>query len=109
MKKRDETFFFSERRMWRLNRNGQLIEPLALRIHEFWFGFPKNRKLDAAYERKYDGSIIFFSGTRVYRFTGTKLAPGYPKDIYEEFIIPKNTKMPKRIDAGNTNQLDQLF
>ena len=72
-----------------------------MRIHEFWFGFPKNRKLDAAYERKYDGSIIFFSGTRVYRFTGTKLAPGYPKDLSEEFIIPKNTKIPKRIDGGN--------
>ena len=27
-----------------------LIEPLAMRIHEFWNGFPKNRRLDAAYE-----------------------------------------------------------
>ena len=31
--------------MWRLNNIGQLIEPLALRIHEFWNGFPRNKKL----------------------------------------------------------------
>ena len=49
---RDEVFFFSDRRMWRVNRNGDLIEPLALRIHEFWQKFPKNKRIDAAYERQ---------------------------------------------------------
>ena len=49
---RDEVFFFSDRRMWRVNRNGDLIEPLALRIHEFWQQFPKSKRIDAAYERQ---------------------------------------------------------
>ena len=117
--------------MWRLNNIGQLIEPLALRIHEFWNGFPRNKKLgmtsrnffchimikslhthvlslkqylkswkDAAYERTYDGSIVFFSGAKVYRFQGTQLMPNYPKNLSEEFIVPKHSKIPKRIDAG---------
>ena len=75
--------------MWRINRDGDLIEPLALRIHEFWRDFPRNKRIDAAYERQYDGSIIFISGHFVYRYAGTELIPGYPKNITDEFIVPK--------------------
>lgn len=97
---RQETFFFSDRRMWRLSAAGDLIEPLALRIHEFWNGFPKNKRLDAAYERSSDGAIIFFIGRSVYKFDGTRLVDGYPKNISDEYNLPEEVDIPKRIDAG---------
>ena len=43
---------------------------------------------------------MFFSGASVYRFQGTQLMPNYLKNLSDEFIVPKHSKMPKRIDAG---------
>ena len=88
--------------MWRLSAAGDLIEPLALRIHEFWNGFPKYKRLDAAYERSSDGAIMFFVGQNVYKFDGTHLVSGYPRNISEVFNMPPQVQMPKRIDAGKS-------
>ena len=87
--------------MWRINENGALIEPVALRIYEFWDGFPKNKKVDAVYERGKDGTILFFIGKLIYKFDGTKLMEGYPRNISQEFNLPKEHEVPKRIDAGS--------
>ena len=98
--------------MWRISRNGDLIEPLALRIHEFWRGFPKNRRIDAAYERQYDGAIIFITGNLIYRYAGTELVSGYPVNISDEFIMPPGTVLPKRFDAAihwDDERLTYLF
>ena len=61
---------------------------------------------------KFDGSIVFFSGSQVYRYSGTELDFGYPKNVTEEFIIPKGTFIPKRFDAAihwDSERLTYLF
>lgn len=53
--------------MWRLGPTGHFVPPLAMKIHEFWGGFPHNKPVDAAYERSSDGALVFFSENNVFQ------------------------------------------
>ena len=53
--------------MWRLGPTGHFVPPLAMKIHEFWDGFPHNKPVDAAYERSSDGALVFFSDKNVFK------------------------------------------
>ena len=33
--------------------------------------------------------------------------PNYPKNLSEEFMVPKHSKIPKRIDAGSFHITDE--
>ncbi|CAG5098623.1 Oidioi.mRNA.OKI2018_I69.XSR.g15832.t1.cds [Oikopleura dioica] len=105
---RGETFFFSDRRMWRLSPTGHFVPPLAMKIHEFWDGFPHNKPVDAAYERSTDGALIFFSDAKVYKFHGAMINESSPATIAEFFNLPPEIAVPKKIDAAIHWKMEQL-
>lgn len=58
---RGEIFIFKNEYVWRLNENFRLGNPI--RLHGIFTDIPHYvRYIDAAYERKTDGSIILFHG-----------------------------------------------
>lgn len=105
---RGETFFFSDRRMWRLGPTGHFVPPLAMKIHEFWDGFPHNKPVDAAYERSSDGALVFFSDKNVFKFHGATLNESSPTSIAEFFNLPRDIDIPKKIDAAIHWRKEQL-
>lgn len=76
---RGEVFAFKDKWFWRMDRNGNQIDRLAL-IRNFWQALPQDiTYIDAVYERQ-DGKIVFFKGKRFWELDGLNLASGCPKE-----------------------------
>uniref|UniRef100_A0A3Q3VL26 Peptidase metallopeptidase domain-containing protein n=1 Tax=Mola mola TaxID=94237 RepID=A0A3Q3VL26_MOLML len=63
---RGEVFFFKGAQFWRTKQDGSLVSLHPAQIQNFWMGLPPGTsKIDAVYERRSDGRIIFFIVDRV--------------------------------------------
>ena len=95
---RQEVFLFMGQYFWRLDSRG-IIQGKPTEIHSFWYGFPHTiDHIDAVFERKPDGKIIFFTGDRFWTFNGNSPVSGHPK----EGVPLTNLGLPadvKKIDA----------
>lgn len=60
---RGEIFIFKNEFVWRLDERYRIIPGYPIPFNEIFTQIPDNiRRIDAAYERKTDGSIILFTG-----------------------------------------------
>ncbi|CAC5410458.1 MMP17 [Mytilus coruscus] len=95
---RQEVFLFMGQTFWRLDSRG-IIQGKPTEIHSFWYGFPATADhVDAVFERKSDGRILFFLGDKFWTFNGNSLIPGHPKTgvPLTELGLPADVK---KIDA----------
>lgn len=95
---RQEVFLFMGPHFWRLDSRG-IIQGKPTEIHSFWYGFPRHvDHIDAVFERRNDGRIIFFIGDKYWTFHGNNPVAGHPP----EGVPLTNLGMPadvKKIDA----------
>uniref|UniRef100_A0A4W5NGN2 Peptidase metallopeptidase domain-containing protein n=1 Tax=Hucho hucho TaxID=62062 RepID=A0A4W5NGN2_9TELE len=99
---RGEVFFFKGPHFWRMQRTGYLVSLNPALIRNFWMGLPpETNKIDAVYERKSDGFIIFFIGAQYWVFKDTVACPGYPRPLAEWGMRTK--------DGGNVERVEAAF
>jgi hypothetical protein len=53
--------------MWRLTQRGEVQEGYPVKFRQLFWKLPKYvTKIDAAYQRETDGSIVLFTGHNIY-------------------------------------------
>jgi len=53
--------------MWRLTQRGEVQEGYPVKFRQLFWKLPKHvTKIDAAYQRETDGSIVLFTGHNIY-------------------------------------------
>ncbi|XP_054624976.1 matrix metalloproteinase-17 isoform X2 [Dunckerocampus dactyliophorus] len=98
---RGEVFFFKGPYFWRTKRDGLLVSLNPAQIQHFWMGLPPGiDRIDAAYERKSDSSIIFFIGSQYWVFKDTVAMSGYPRPLSEWGMRRKTGTLVDRVDAA---------
>ncbi|KAF5891655.1 matrix metalloproteinase-25-like, partial [Clarias magur] len=98
---RGEVFFFKGPYFWRMQRSGSLVSLAPALIKNFWMGLPPGtNKIDAIYEKKTDGHIIFFIGSQFWVFKDTKAMSGYPRPLSDWGMRARSGKMVERVDAA---------
>ncbi|KAK7123108.1 hypothetical protein R3I94_020029 [Phoxinus phoxinus] len=98
---RGEVFFFKGPYFWRIQRSGSLVSFQPALIKNFWRGLPPGTdKIDAVYERKADGRIIFFIGSQYWVFKDTMAMAGYPRPLSDWGLISHDGKDVKRVEAA---------
>ncbi|KAM9557927.1 matrix metalloproteinase-25-like isoform 1-T2 [Salvelinus alpinus] len=98
---RGEVFFFKGPHFWRIQRTGNLVSLNPALIRNFWMGLPpETNKIDAVYERKSDGVIIFFIGAQYWVFKDNVARPGYPRPLAEWGMRTKDGGKVERVEAA---------
>ncbi|KAK6191523.1 hypothetical protein SNE40_003188 [Patella caerulea] len=90
---RNEVFLFIGNWFWRLDSRNIVRDPIN--IHQFWYGFPNEiKRIDAVFERKPDGKIVFFAGDKYWVFNANYLVSSFPTEgrPITEFGIPPDVK-----------------
>ncbi|CAL4120847.1 unnamed protein product [Meganyctiphanes norvegica] len=86
---RQELFVFKGQYLWRFSERNQLRQGYPSHIRNMFKSLPSYlQKVDAVYERKATGEIVFFIGKYFYVHNGDRLEEGYPKPI-TEFGLPE--------------------
>lgn len=96
---RSEVFLFMGPHFWRLDSRG-IIQGKPTAIHAFWYNFPQwVDHIDAVFERKTDGKILFFIGDKFWTYSGNNPIPGHPRDgvPLTELGLPADVK---KVDAA---------
>lgn len=84
-----------------MQRTGYLVSLNPALIRNFWMGLPpETNKIDAVYERKSDGFIIFFIGAQYWVFKDTVARPGYPRPLAEWGMRTKDGGKVERVEAA---------
>ncbi|XP_004080547.1 matrix metalloproteinase-25 [Oryzias latipes] len=98
---RGEVFFFKGPQFWRIQRDGSLVSLKPGQIKNFWIGLPPEiKKIDAVYERRGDGRIIFFIGSQYWVFKDTEAMSGYPRPLSDWGMRTESGAPVDRVDAG---------
>ncbi|TSK14511.1 Matrix metalloproteinase-25 [Bagarius yarrelli] len=98
---RGDVFFFKGTYFWRMQRSGTMVSLSPALIKNFWIGLPPGtEKIDAVYERKTDGHIIFFIGSQFWIFKDTVALPGYPRPLSEWGMRKSDGRIVERVDAA---------
>lgn len=98
---RGEVFFFRDAHFWRTKRDGSLVSSKPAEIKNFWIGLPpETKKIDAVYERKSDGRIIFFTGSQYFVFKDTEAMSGYPRPLSDWGLKTKSGAPVDKVEAA---------
>ncbi|XP_029312805.1 matrix metalloproteinase-25 [Cottoperca gobio] len=98
---RGEVYFFKGAHFWRTKRDRSLESNNPALIKNFWLGLPPGtNKIDAVYERKSDGRIIFFIGSQYWVFKDREAMSGYPRPLSEWGMKTKSGELVDRVEAA---------
>ncbi|XP_048508022.1 72 kDa type IV collagenase-like isoform X1 [Athalia rosae] len=93
---RTELFVFKGEYVWRLSSRGVIMDGYPAKFRQLFWQLPENiRRIDAAYQREYDGSIILYSGNQYWIHDGYSLIEGSPRPLTDYGI----DEAVDRIDA----------
>jgi hypothetical protein len=71
--------------MWRLTRRGEVQEGYPVKFRQLFWKLPKHvTKIDAAYQRETDGSIVLFTGQNTYH----KTYKFYLLTVFKHYVKP---------------------
>ncbi|XP_033231407.1 matrix metalloproteinase-2-like isoform X2 [Belonocnema kinseyi] len=79
---RNELFIFKGEYLWRFIQRGRLDNDYPVKFHQLFHGLPSDvTKIDAAYERQTDSSIVLFSGSKYWIYNGDKFSDDSPRPL----------------------------
>ncbi|XP_040579940.1 matrix metalloproteinase-25 [Lepeophtheirus salmonis] len=105
---RREIFIFKGQNVWRYRKPGELVNGFPVPLSRMFPGVPPQIKhIDAAYE-KLNGSIIFFSDNRFYKYDGRSWTDE-PKNNLASIGLPKDTPNIDSIFIWSKNKETYVF
>ncbi|XP_046622272.1 matrix metalloproteinase-14-like isoform X1 [Neodiprion virginianus] len=79
---RTELFVFKGEYLWRLSKRGIIQNGYPVKFHELFWQLPDYvKKIDAAYQREDDASIILFSGKQYWVYDGYSFIENSPRPL----------------------------
>ncbi|XP_051169805.1 matrix metalloproteinase-17-like [Leptopilina boulardi] len=94
---RNEIFIFKGEYLWRLIQRGLLDNDYPVKLQQLFHGLPNYvTKIDAAYQREIDSSIVLFSGDKYWIYNGNSFSSDSPRFL-SDYKIPDNIN---KIDAA---------
>ncbi|XP_033611474.1 matrix metalloproteinase-17 isoform X2 [Cryptotermes secundus] len=91
---RGELFIFKQEYMWRLSQRGEVQEGYPVPFQQLFWKLPKYIiKIDAAYQRETDGSIVLFTGKTFWVYNGDNFIEGSPRPLTDYGLPPHLDKI----------------
>ncbi|XP_043470917.1 matrix metalloproteinase-25-like [Leptopilina heterotoma] len=93
---RNELFIFKGEYLWHMIQRGIMDNNYPVKFHQLFHGIPNSViKIDAAYQREIDSSIVLFSGNKYWIYNGERFISENP-GLLSDYGIPDHVN---KIDA----------